>query len=42
MKIKQVRPSLPDSYERAGHDSGIGRFLLDLREGEVGRRCANS
>ncbi len=37
MKIKQVRPSLPDSYERVGHDSGIGRFLLDLREGEVGR-----
>ena len=37
MRIMQVRPSLPDSYERAGHDSGIGRFLLDLREGEVGR-----
>jgi erythromycin esterase-like protein len=37
MKIKQVRSSLPDSYERLSHDSGISRFLLDLREGEVGR-----
>jgi erythromycin esterase-like protein len=36
-KIKQVRASLPDSYERASHDSGMPRFLLDLREGEVGR-----
>jgi erythromycin esterase-like protein len=33
MKIKRVRPSLPDSYERMSHDSGIGRFLLDLRPG---------
>ena len=39
MKIKQVRPSLPGSYERASHDSGVPRFLLDLREGEVGARC---
>ena len=37
MKVKQVRPSLPDSYERMAHDSGVPRFLLDLREGEVGR-----
>jgi erythromycin esterase-like protein len=37
MKVKQVRPSLPDSYERASHDSEVPRFLLDLREGEVGR-----
>jgi erythromycin esterase-like protein len=37
MKVKQVRPSLPGSYERAAHDSGVPRFLLDLREGEVGR-----
>jgi erythromycin esterase-like protein len=37
MRIKQVRPSLEGSYERASHDSGVGRFLLDLREGEVGR-----
>jgi erythromycin esterase-like protein len=37
MKIKRVRPSLPESHERMSHDSGIARFLLDLREGEVGR-----
>jgi erythromycin esterase-like protein len=37
MQIKQVRPSLPESYERLSHDSGVPRFLLDLREGEVGR-----
>ncbi|HZU50640.1 MAG TPA: erythromycin esterase family protein, partial [Sphingomicrobium sp.] len=37
MEIKTVRPSLPESYERASHDSGMARFLLDLREGEVGR-----
>jgi erythromycin esterase-like protein len=33
MEIKQVRPSLPDSYERLCHDAGIDRALLDLREG---------
>jgi len=33
MRIKQVNPSRPDSYERLMHDSGVGRFLLDLREG---------
>ena len=37
MKIKPVRPSLSESYERASHESGIDRFILDLREGEVGR-----
>jgi erythromycin esterase-like protein len=37
MKVKQVRPSLPESHERASHDSGIPRFLLDLHEGEAGR-----
>ncbi len=37
MKIKRVRASLPESYERVIHDSGIPRFLLDLREGQVGR-----
>jgi erythromycin esterase-like protein len=36
MRIKQVRASLPESYERASHDSEVPRFLLDLREGEVG------
>ena len=37
MKVKRVNPSLPDSYERMSHDSGVPSFLLDLREGEVGR-----
>lgn len=32
MQIKQVRPSLPESYERLCHDSGAARFLLPLRE----------
>ena len=32
MEVKAVRPSLPGSYERLSHDSGIARFLLDLRE----------
>jgi protein-L-isoaspartate(D-aspartate) O-methyltransferase len=33
MEVKQVNPSRPDSYERLTHDSGVGRFLLDVREG---------
>jgi erythromycin esterase-like protein len=33
MEVKEVRPSLPDSYERLCHDSGVPRILLDLREG---------
>jgi erythromycin esterase-like protein len=33
MKVKRVNPSRPDSYERLAHDSGVTRFLLDLREG---------
>jgi erythromycin esterase-like protein len=33
MEVKEVRPSLPDSYERMCHDSGVARFLLDLRDG---------
>lgn len=37
MKVKQVRASLPGSYERASHECGMDRFLLDLREGEIGR-----
>jgi protein-L-isoaspartate(D-aspartate) O-methyltransferase len=32
MQVKRVNPSRPDSYERLAHDSGVGRFLLDLRE----------
>jgi erythromycin esterase-like protein len=42
MRVKHVRPSLPESYERASHESGVGRFLLDLREGEVGREIRQS
>ncbi len=30
MKVKRVRPSHEDSYERLCHDAGVGRFLLDL------------
>ena len=33
MEIKNVNPSRPDSYERLVHDSGLPRFLIDLREG---------
>jgi len=32
MEVKPVNPSRPDSYERLAHDSGVSRFLLDLRE----------
>jgi erythromycin esterase-like protein len=28
---KNVRPALPESYERLFHDTGLGRFVLDLR-----------
>jgi protein-L-isoaspartate(D-aspartate) O-methyltransferase len=31
MEIKRVNPSRPDSHERQCHDSGVARFLLDLR-----------
>ncbi len=37
MQVKEVRPSLPESYERACHDTELPRFLLDLREGEMAR-----
>jgi erythromycin esterase-like protein len=30
---KAVRPALPGSYERVFHDTGLARFLLDLRVG---------
>jgi protein-L-isoaspartate(D-aspartate) O-methyltransferase len=33
MTVMNVRPSLEGSYERVCHDSGVPRFLLDLREG---------
>jgi erythromycin esterase-like protein len=42
MKIKRVRASLPDSYERASHESGVPRFLLDLREGELKREVSQA
>jgi protein-L-isoaspartate(D-aspartate) O-methyltransferase len=32
MEIKRVRPAHRDSYERLCRDSGVARFLLDLRE----------
>jgi len=35
MEIKQVRPAHRDSYERLCRDSGIDRFLVDLREGRA-------
>lgn len=41
MKIKRVRPSLEGSYERMSHDSGVKRFLLDLRQGEVDPRVGD-
>jgi erythromycin esterase-like protein len=33
MRIKRVRPSLPDSHERMSHDSEVPSFILDLRDG---------
>ena len=33
MEVKDIRPSLAGSYERMCHDSGVARFLLDLRQG---------
>jgi erythromycin esterase-like protein len=41
MRIKRVRPSLPESYERMAHDSEVPSFLLDLREGERDERLAS-
>jgi erythromycin esterase-like protein len=34
MEIKEVRPAHRDSYERLCRDSGIDKFLIDLREDE--------
>ena len=34
MEVKTVRPSLPESWERLCHDSGVSRFLLDLCDGD--------
>jgi erythromycin esterase-like protein len=33
LRIKQVLPSRPDSHERLSHETGLERFLLDLRDG---------
>jgi erythromycin esterase-like protein len=33
MKVKPVRPSMEGSHERLCHDTGLPRFLLDLRDG---------
>jgi erythromycin esterase-like protein len=38
MEVKRVRPSQQDSYERACHESGRQRFLLDLRGDETVKR----
>jgi erythromycin esterase-like protein/predicted phosphoribosyltransferase/dienelactone hydrolase len=32
-QVKTVRPSHPNSYERLCHETGLGRFLIDLRPG---------
>ncbi|HEX9965878.1 MAG TPA: protein-L-isoaspartate(D-aspartate) O-methyltransferase [Allosphingosinicella sp.] len=42
MEVKTVRPSLPGSYERLCHDSGLPRFLLDLREGAAHDRIVEA
>jgi protein-L-isoaspartate(D-aspartate) O-methyltransferase len=34
IEVKEVRPSLKGSYEWLSHETGIERFLLDLRGGE--------
>ncbi|WP_300178408.1 protein-L-isoaspartate(D-aspartate) O-methyltransferase [Bradyrhizobium sp.] len=34
MKVKTVRPAHPESYEYLCKDTGIRRFLLDLRKGQ--------
>ncbi len=32
-ELKRVRPALPGSYEAVFHDTGLPRFLLNLRDG---------
>ena len=36
MEIKDVRPSLAESYEAVFHATGIPRFMLNLRDGPAG------
>lgn len=38
MEIKTVRPSMPDSYERLCHDSGLDAFLLPMSRGQESLR----
>jgi len=38
MKVKRVRPSREDSYERLCHDAGRPRFLIDLQRDPALRR----
>lgn len=33
-RVMAVKPSRPDSFERQFHETGLGRFLVDLRDGE--------
>jgi erythromycin esterase-like protein len=42
MRIMDVRPSLPGSYESLAHDSGVPSFLLDLREGHAGQELTEA
>jgi erythromycin esterase-like protein len=35
MRIMNVRPSLPGSYESLAHESGVPEFLLNLRDGHA-------
>jgi protein-L-isoaspartate(D-aspartate) O-methyltransferase len=35
MEVKEVRPSLEGSHERVSHDTGLERFLLDLRDSDI-------
>jgi erythromycin esterase-like protein len=37
-EVKRVRPGMTGSYERAFHDVGIPRFLLNLRETPIEHR----
>ncbi len=42
MKIKTINASRADSFERIMHNSGMARFLLDLREGEASEALRES
>ncbi|MBP1884542.1 protein-L-isoaspartate(D-aspartate) O-methyltransferase [Sinorhizobium mexicanum] len=38
IEMKEIRPSLPGSYERVFHDSRVDRFLLDFSRDDALRR----